>query len=161
MQADPEEWGEYHSRYRQTRREWPLVPFEQLIDYYADDQGLVIGDFGCGVAGLAAALGDRHTVCSFDHVAIDASVTACDVAHTPLKQASLDVAIFCLSLMGSNFADYLREAARTLKRDRVLHIYEATTRFGSTHAEVEANRRGFRQSLTSGGQPRYGGRSSL
>jgi hypothetical protein len=147
MQANPDEWGEYHSRYREKRRDWPLVPFEELIRYYADEQGLVIGDFGCGEADLGAALSDRHIVHSFDHVAINDSVIACDVAHTPLEQASLDVAIFSLSLMGSNFADYVREAARVLKRDRVLHIYEATTRFGSTPAEVEANRRAFRQSL--------------
>jgi superfamily II DNA or RNA helicase len=147
FQANPDEFAEYHSRYREKRREWPLVPFEELIRYYADEQGLVIGDFGCGEADLAAALSDRHIVHSFDHVAIDDSVTACDVAHTPLEQASLDAAIFCLSLMGSNFADYIREAARVLKRDRVLHIYEATTRFGSTGEEVEANRRAFRQGL--------------
>jgi hypothetical protein len=53
--------------------------------------------------------------------------------------------------MGSNFPDYIREAARVLKRDRVLHIFEATTRFGSTDTAVEANRRAFRQSLRSFG----------
>jgi hypothetical protein len=29
-QANPDEWGEYHSRYREKRREWPLVPFEEV-----------------------------------------------------------------------------------------------------------------------------------
>jgi hypothetical protein len=147
MQADPEEWAEYHSRYRQQRQDWSFVPFEDMVRYYADDHGLVIGDFGCGEAHVAAALAGRHTVHSFDHVAINGTVQACDMSHTPLESASLDAAIFCLSLMGSNFGDYLREAARVLKRDRVLHIYEATTRFGSTGAEVEANRQAFMRSL--------------
>ena len=49
--------------------------------------------------------------------------------------------------MGANAGDYLREAARVVKRDRVLHVYEATTRFGATEAEVEANRRAFAQQL--------------
>ena len=34
-----------------------------------------------------------------------------------------------MSLMGTNFTDYLKEAHRTLKLDGRLHIYEATTRF--------------------------------
>ncbi len=147
MQANPEEWAEYHSRYRQQRQDWPLVPFEDMVRYYAEDEGLVIGDFGCGEAQIAKALADRHTVHSFDHVAISDVVQACDIAHTPLESGSLDAAIFCLSLMGSNFGDYLREAARVLKRDRVLHIYEATTRFGLTETEVSANRQSFARCL--------------
>jgi ubiquinone/menaquinone biosynthesis C-methylase UbiE len=147
MQADPEEWTEYHSRYRQQRQDWPFVPFEEMVRYYADDHGLVIGDFGCGEAHVAAALADHHTVHSFDHVAINDTVQACDMSRTPLESASLDAAIFSLSLMGSNFGDYLREAARVLKRDRVLHIFEATTRFGSTDSEVQANRQAFARCL--------------
>ncbi len=150
----PDEWGEYHTRFREQRQGWPVVPVEEVIRYYTDEQGeqgLVIADFGAGEAQLAAALGDRHTVHSFDHVAIDDRVTVCDMAHTPLEDASLDAAVFSLSLMGSNFGDYLREAARTLKRDRVLHIYEATTRFGSTEAEVKANRQAFAHQLRSFG----------
>src|SRR5262249_34242524 len=45
------------------------------------------------------------------------------------------------------FGDYLREAARTLKRDRLLHIYEATTCFGSSSSEVAAHRAAFAQAL--------------
>ncbi len=66
---------------------------------------------------------------SFDHVAIDDSVTACDIAHVPLDDETLDVVVFSLSLMGANFADYLREAHRTLKLDGWLHVYESTSRF--------------------------------
>ena len=89
--------GEYHARYREARRAWQVVPVEELIRYYADgqgEQGLVIADFGAGEAQLATALGDRHTVHSFDHVAIDDRVTACDMAHTPLPDASVDAASF-------------------------------------------------------------------
>jgi ubiquinone/menaquinone biosynthesis C-methylase UbiE len=51
------------------------------------------------------------------------------MAHVPLEDEALDVAIFSLSLMGSNFTHYLREAYRTLKLDGHLHIIEATSRF--------------------------------
>ena len=50
------------------------------------------------------------------------------MAHTPLEDESLDVALFSLSLMGSNLGDYLREAHRCLRLDGHLHVYEATSR---------------------------------
>ncbi len=66
---------------------------------------------------------------SFDHVAINEQVITCDIAHVPVEDEILDVAVFSLSLMGANFTEYLREARRTLKLDGHLHIYEATSRF--------------------------------
>jgi hypothetical protein len=91
--------------------------------------GYIVGDFGCGEALLAEGLGDKCTVHSFDHVAVNESVTACDIADVPIDDEELDVAVFCLSLMGTNFTDYLKEAHRTLKLDGRLHIYEATSLF--------------------------------
>ena len=58
----------------------------------------VIGDFGCGEALLGAVL-PSHVI-GLDHVAVNESVTACDLSSTPLEDASLDVAVFSLSLMG-------------------------------------------------------------
>ena len=78
---------------------------------------------------MAEGLADKCTVHSFDHVAINESVIACDIADVPIDDEELDVAVFCLSLMGSNFTQYLKEAHRTLKLDGRLHIYEATSRF--------------------------------
>jgi hypothetical protein len=73
--------------------------------------------------------GDRHTVHSFDHIALDDSVIEGDMSHTTLDDESLDVAVFSLSLMGDNFTDYLKEAHRVLKIDGHIHIWEATRRF--------------------------------
>ncbi len=129
LQQNPEEWAHYHTVYRDARRDWPVVPYEEVIKWCHRRSGYVIGDFGCGEGKLAKALSDRHTVYSFDHVAINDDVVACDIAHVPLDDETLDVAVFSLSLMGSNFTDYLREAYRTLKLDGHLHIYEATSRF--------------------------------
>ena len=94
----------------------------------------MIGDFGCGEAKLAEALTQQHTVFSFDHIAINQSVTACDMVEVPLKEGTLDVTIFSLSLMGENFTDYLREAHRTLRLDGQLHIFESTARFSNLEA---------------------------
>jgi ubiquinone/menaquinone biosynthesis C-methylase UbiE len=60
---------------------------------------------------------------------VNDGVVACDMAHVPLEDEALDVAVFSLSLMGANFTDYLRKAYRTLKLDGQLHIIEATSRF--------------------------------
>ena len=64
-------------------------------------------------------------------MAVNDDVVACDMAHVPLDDDTLDVAVFSLSLMGANCTDYVREAYRTLKLDGQLHIIEATSRFAS------------------------------
>jgi len=102
-----------------------------MIRWCQRRSGYTIGDLGCGEAKLAEAVSDRHTVYSFDHIAVNDKVIACDMAHVPLEYEALDVAIFSLSLMGSNFTDYLREAYRTLKLDGQLHIIEASSRFNN------------------------------
>ena len=129
LQENPEEWIQYHSLYREARKDWTVIPFEEMARWGQQRTGYIIGDFGCGEAKLAEELSDRHTVYSFDHVALGDAVAACDLAQVPLEDEILDVAVFSLSLMGSNFDDYLREAYRTLKLDGQLHIIEATSRF--------------------------------
>lgn len=126
---NPEEWEQYHTFYRESRKDWAVIPYEEIIQWCERRSDYVIGDFGCGEAKLAEALSDRHTVYSFDHIAINQDVVECDIAHIPLDDETLDVAVFSLSLMGRNFIDYIREAYRTLKLDGSLHIIEATSRF--------------------------------
>jgi hypothetical protein len=129
LQKNPEEWEQYHTLYREARKDWAVVPYEEMIRWCQQRTGYVIGDFGCGEAKMAEAVGDRHTVHSFDHVAVNDDVVACDLTHVPLDDQTLDVAVFSLSLMGANFSDYLREAHRTLKLDGHLHVIEATSHF--------------------------------
>jgi len=129
LAANPEEWAHYHTLYGELRKSWPVVPFKEEIRWLSEREGLVVGDFGCGEALLAQAVGDRHHVHSFDHVALSAGVVACDIASVPLDDGVLDVAIFCLSLMGANFTDYIREAHRCLRLDATLHIWEPANYF--------------------------------
>ena len=77
-----------------------------------------------------------NTVHSFDHVGISARVTACDMAHTPLADESLDVAVFSLALMGLNYAEYLAEAHRTLKFGGMLKMAETIERWKDKRAEL-------------------------
>ena len=64
---------------------------------------LEIADFGCGEARLARALSSScKKIHSFDLVALNDAVTVCEFSRTPLENQSIDIAVFCLSLMGTN-----------------------------------------------------------
>jgi superfamily II DNA or RNA helicase len=131
---EPSEWQHYHDELARVRSGWTVDPQEEFVRWAQRRSDLVIGDFGCGRAKVRAALGDRHVVHSFDHIAFTPEVVGCDMAHVPLDDETLDEAVFCLSMMGSNLTDYVREAYRTLKLDGRLHIYEPTERFSDRDA---------------------------
>lgn len=129
LRENPQEWHHYHSLYREARKDWAVVPYEEMAKEMLVREGYVVGDFGCGEAMLAENLRDHCTFHIFDHVAVNDSISACDISDVPIDDGELDVAVFCLLLMGSNFTDYLKEAHHTLKLDGRLHIYEAISGF--------------------------------
>ncbi|KAL8167139.1 hypothetical protein V2J09_008638 [Rumex salicifolius] len=107
---------------------WPEQPVNIFIKWLKDrDPSLVVADFGCGNACLAKST--ENKVFSIDLVSNDPSVIACDMANTPLDSSSVDAAVFCLSLMGTNYHSYLREADRVLKPSGWLLIAEVKSRF--------------------------------
>lgn len=134
LQQNPAEWYLYHTLYREARQTWIEIPYERIAESLKKRPDWVIGDFGCGEALLARALPNQ--VHSFDHIAIDERVTTCDIAHTPLDAETLDVAVFSLSLMGLNYADYLKEAHRVLKFGGWLKIAEPMSRWNDKRAEL-------------------------
>eukprot|EP01134_Creolimax_fragrantissima_P000969 CFRG0969T1 len=129
MKEAPDLYELYHIGFRSQVMTWPTNPVDVMIDYVRTLPGnYVVGDFGCGDAALASAVGKTHIVHSFDLVAANSTVTACDIAHVPLKDRSLDVAVYSLALMGTNHRDFLREAHRVLKNKGILKIAEVTSR---------------------------------
>lgn len=54
--------------------------------------------------------------------AILQKLIACACWQIPLDSSSVDVAVFCLSLMGTNFPSYLKEAYRVLKPWSAKHV---------------------------------------
>ena len=89
-----------------------------------------MADLGCGEARLAQTLKATHPhVHSFDFVALNEHVQVCDIAHTPLKDKSVDIVVFCLSLMGTNLTDFIREAHRILRLRGTMKIVEIASRF--------------------------------
>lgn len=61
---------------------------------------------------------------SFDLVASAPGVIACNMAAVPLPDASVDVAVFSLALMGTDYGQFLLEATRVLKYRGWLWIAE-------------------------------------
>ena len=127
MMKNPEEWHEYHRNYREERKNWKVVPFNQWIKRIKKlPERYIVGDFGCGEAKVSEALGSR--IINFDHVAMDSSIISCDMSDVSqyVKNDELDVALFSLSLIGKNWKDYLKEASRCLNDDGLLFISETT-----------------------------------
>ena len=78
---------------------------------------LIVADLGCGDAALARHFraNKRVIVHSYDLAKVNEFVQVCDMAQVPLRDNTVDVAIFCLSLMGTNFLRFIREACRYTK----------------------------------------------
>ena len=65
------------------------------------------------------------------------------MSRVPLKSGSVQVVVFCLSLMGTNVKDFLLEAGRILVKGGLLKIAELESR-------LEGDERGFIRYVDSG-----------
>jgi ribosomal RNA-processing protein 8 len=91
-----------------------MNPLDNIIKYIkSKPANLIVADFGCGEANLAKSV--KNKVHSFDLVAANEHVAQCDMKNVPLGNQSVDIAVFCLSLMGTNAVEFLCEAHRVLK----------------------------------------------
>ncbi|XP_058401825.1 ribosomal RNA-processing protein 8 [Diceros bicornis minor] len=128
FQEDPEAFVLYHRGFQSQIKKWPLQPVDRIAkDLRQRPASLVVADFGCGDCRLASSI--RNTVHCFDLASLDPRVTVCDMAQVPLEDESVDVAVFCLSLMGTNIRDFLEEANRVLKPGGLLKVAEVSSRF--------------------------------
>lgn len=100
-----------------------------------DSNLCTIADLGCGDARLAAELAKDKSklkveILSFDLSSPQPFVTKADIANLPLANGNVDVAIFCLALMGTNWVDFIEEAYRILRWKGELWVAEIKSRFG-------------------------------
>lgn len=130
FQRDPSLFTIYHQGFREQAAQWPYNPLDRIIDFIKlkTNKTKVVADIGCGDARLSQSVPNK--VYSFDLVSPkDSEVIACDMAHLPLPDASVDIAVFCLALMGSNIPDFIKEAHRVLRRNGIIKIAEVRSRF--------------------------------
>ncbi|KAI5189643.1 ribosomal RNA-processing protein 8 [Nematocida minor] len=127
---NPELFRKYHEGYKEQVAKWPFNPVDKIVKQLVKtDANFVIADLGCGEAKIAKRFKER-TIHSFDLVKPenDRYITASDIRNLPLENESVDVAIFCLSLMGEDASAYIQEAYRIMKPGGVLKIVEVRSR---------------------------------
>lgn len=128
---NPQLFDDYHVGFRSQVQQWSVNPNDLLIDSIStavNQQGkqhpchspLIVADMGCGEAKLSQVLSERFdssrlVVHSFDLVAANRFITVANIANVPLPDNSVDIVVFCLSLMGTDYVEFLREAKRILK----------------------------------------------
>ena len=140
---EPALFLDYHEGYRQQVDKWPKNPLDIFIDELKKDKynGLKIADFGCGEGRLQIDLEkaghEKGLIKSFDVGKSADHVIQTDIASVPLENNSMDAGVFCLSLMGTNFPQFLREANRVLKRDGKLFVAEVLSRFADKNGDCK------------------------
>jgi ribosomal RNA-processing protein 8 len=165
FQDNPSLFDEYHEGFRHQVSQWPVNPISVLVERLKSSfenktinskkkrKQFVVADFGCGDAELAKQLlsirdingNTPFSVHSFDLVSKGPNaelITACDAATTPLTSGTVDIGVFCLSLMGTNFSDFIREGHRVLKPDGKLFIAEVRSRFERTNEKDKKEHKG-------------------
>jgi len=157
FEEDPQQFVDYHEGYRQQVLKWPRNPLEILMHELSKVKyrGMKIADFGCGEGKLQLHLeaqrdteGERGLlypkgcIHSFDAGKMTgpeyAHITQCDIASVPLQAHTLDIAVFCLSLMGTNYVDFLLEANRVMKVGATLLVAEVLSRFANVDVFTDA-----------------------
>lgn len=98
-----------------------------------------VADLGCGTASLSYRLQPHIKSLNMHIDSYDLSkpsgpsaslVRIADISALPCTEASADVAIFCLALMGTNWLDFIDEAYRILRWRGELWVAEIKSRFG-------------------------------
>ncbi len=121
---NPDSWFRYHKLRKERMDQWDEIPYEYIATKIRNRNHKII-DFGCG-ENLFRHCVPNNEVISFDHVAIDDSVIACDIKDVSeyVSNESVDVAMFSLALWSTNYKDYITEAHRVLNFGGVIHIAE-------------------------------------
>jgi len=136
LKENKSEWINYHKLYTEARKNWSEIPYKVIADIIKTRPEWIVGDFGCGENLLSKEIPNK--VLSFDHVAIDETVSVCDLSNIPIENAILDVVVFSLSLMGTNYKEYFKEAYRTLKPMGMVIIAEPSNRWEDRDDELKS-----------------------
>ncbi|KAH8581524.1 Rrp8p like methyltransferase involved in rRNA processing [Cryptosporidium sp. chipmunk genotype I] len=136
----------YHKGYEIQKKSWPLDPLDVIISYISKNKHLkIIGDFGCGTAKIGQTFGHikGYKVYSFDlncpkEISEKYNITICNMKNIPLSYKVLDLAVFCLSLMGTDWPLFIKEACRALKDGGILIIAEVSSRIEDSQSFVSS-----------------------
>lgn len=123
---NPDKWREYHSIREENKKEWTEDPINVIAERLNKNKHQVIADLGCGMNQLKTLVNSYSQWYSFDHYSDDETVIKADISDLKeyLQDNSVDAAVFCMSLWGTNYMDYIKESCRYLKRGGIVYIAE-------------------------------------
>lgn len=123
---DKSRWEDYHKVREENIKDWVENPITVIAERLNENPGQVVADLGCGMNKLKGLVKNYKAWYSFDHCAVDPSVVEADCSdlHEYLGNESVDSAVFCMSLWGTNYLDSIKEAHRYLKTGGTLYVVE-------------------------------------
>lgn len=124
----------YQSKHNRNNKPQDGQPQLEPLPRNRDTNLCTIADLGCGDAALASTLAKEKSKLKLELLSFDLSsqhplVTKADIANLPLANGTVDVAVFCLALMGTNWVDFIDEAYRVLRWKGELWVAEIKSRF--------------------------------
>ena len=130
VKDSPELFEAYHAGFRSQVESWPTKPVDVVAGVLKKSpKSWVVADFGCGDAELARVIEQKCHSFDLQTPECAPEVIACNMSDVPLGDASVDCAVFSLSLMGTDYGSFLEEAHRVLKPGGLLWIAEVRSRF--------------------------------
>lgn len=122
---NPNDWIKYHKQREISKLKWDEDPVDIIANKINERNDTnVIADMGCGLAKLSKIVKEPNKVISIDHYSEDPNIIQCDMKHTPLNDNETDITVFCLSLWGTNYLDYIKEAYRITAKRGFMYIVE-------------------------------------
>lgn len=127
---NPTDWIEYHKQREINKTKWAEDPVDVIAKELNErnDTNIIV-DMGCGTAKLSKLIKEPNKVISIDHYSENPDVIQCDMKHTPIEDKDVDVTVFCLSLWGTNWKDYIKEAYRITAKRGFMYIVEPSHTF--------------------------------
>ena len=136
FQENKNDWESYHKISKENEKSFPEeeIPRNRIINKLENLPGKKkkdVVDLGCGYAEISQNFKDnkRFSFKNFDHVSYNEDVISKDIKDTELDDSSIDIAIMCLSMWGSNCKDYLKEVYRILDTGGTLYMVEPYKRW--------------------------------
>lgn len=135
-QNNRSEFEEYHRQREIAKTDWIEDPVDRVAEIIKgmSSRYTRVADMGCGMNKLKNVVDDTRTVQGIDHINVsgDDTVIEADMSNLNgvIEDNSIDVAVFCLSLWGTNYREYFTEAHRILDSDGKVIIVEPSSKFG-------------------------------
>lgn len=142
----PEDWKKYHKQREITKSKWDEDPVDIIAnEINKRNDTNVIADLGCGLAKLSTLISKPNKVISVDHVANNENIIEADMAnlHEHIKDNEIDITVFCLSLWGTNYLDYIKEAYRITGKRGLMYIVEPNNEFDFDKLKNDISKIGF------------------